>query len=144
MSAKTEKYVGQGEKYVRWGKREKEKRRSRLARSRPNVNPSSLCPISPRIPTHLCLFTLQQQCNSRLDNHYIYSLPGYCHYREEIVIMLLWLQFISEFKVISVCRHIMASIKISNHRLFRFARISRHRSITLITIYFGIPAYLDQ
>jgi hypothetical protein len=47
----------------------------------------------------------------------------------------------SEVTVISVCRHIMASIKISNHHLSRFASISRHRSITLITIYFGVPAY---
>jgi hypothetical protein len=42
---------------------------------------------------------------------------------------------------ISVCRHIMSSIKISNHRLFRFASISRHQSITHIAVYFGMLAY---
>jgi hypothetical protein len=44
---------------------------------------------------------------------------------------------------ISVCQHIMASTKISNHRLFWFASISRHQSVTHITIYFGMPAYHD-
>jgi hypothetical protein len=42
-----------------------------------------------------------------------------------------------------VCRHIMASTKIPNHRLFWFASISRHLSITHIAIYFGMPAYHD-
>jgi hypothetical protein len=42
---------------------------------------------------------------------------------------------------ISVCWHIMASTKIPNHHLFRFASISRHLSITHITVYFGMPAY---
>jgi hypothetical protein len=42
---------------------------------------------------------------------------------------------------ISVCQHIMASTKIPNHRLFRFASISRHLSITHIAVYFGMPAY---
>jgi hypothetical protein len=49
----------------------------------------------------------------------------------------------SQVTVISVYRHIMASIKISNHHLFWFAIISRHRSITLITVYFVVPAYHD-
>jgi hypothetical protein len=42
---------------------------------------------------------------------------------------------------ISVCQHIMASTKIPNHRLFRFASISRHLLITHIAVYFGMPAY---
>jgi hypothetical protein len=100
-----------------------------------------------------------------------YDYP-YCRYRDEITIIPLWLQFISQvtgisvyqhtrvsgnilshmyFSVptyrdmikISVCRHIMASIKISNHRLFWFASISRHQSITHIAVYFGMPAYHD-
>jgi hypothetical protein len=36
-------------------------------------------------------------------------------------------QVISWVTCISVCRHIVASTKISNHRLFRFASISRHQ-----------------
>jgi hypothetical protein len=54
---------------------------------------------------------------------------------------------------ISVCRRIMAIAKFQyasiswhqpkspNHRLFRFASISRHLSITHIAVYFGMPAY---
>jgi hypothetical protein len=42
---------------------------------------------------------------------------------------------------ILVCQHIMASTEIPNHRLFRFASISRHLSITHIAVYFGMPAY---
>jgi hypothetical protein len=42
---------------------------------------------------------------------------------------------------VSVYRHIRASIKIPNHRLFRFASISRHLSITHIAVYFGMPPY---
>jgi hypothetical protein len=98
-----------------------------------------------------------------------YDSP-YCRYREEITIIPPGLQFISQVSGISVClyirllsnilshmyfsmptyhgiskfsvcRHIMASTKIPNHRLFRFASISRHQSITHIAIYFGMPAY---
>jgi hypothetical protein len=107
---------------------------------------------------------------------YVYLLSGYdspyCHYREEITIIPVWLQFISQvtgisvcqhirllsnilshryfsmptyhgMSKISVCQHIIASTKISNHRLFWFASISRHQSITHIAVYFGMPAYHD-
>jgi hypothetical protein len=50
-------------------------------------------------------------------------------------------QVLSWVTCISVCRHIMASIKISNHRLFRFASLSRHQSVAHIAVYFGMPTY---
>jgi hypothetical protein len=100
-----------------------------------------------------------------------YDSP-YFHYREEITTIPPWFQFISQVSGISVCQHIrllsnvlshmyfsmptyhgmskisvcrliMASTKISNDRLLRFASISRHQSITHIAVYFGMPTYHD-
>jgi hypothetical protein len=64
------------------------------------------------------------------------SMPAY-HGKEQNVSMPT---YHGKSKIL-VCQHIMASTKIPNHRLFRFASITRHLSITHIAIYFGMPAY---
>jgi hypothetical protein len=80
---------------------------------------------------------------NRFDIHYIYPLPDY----DFLILPLLscYYGFTPYLKspFILVRRHIMASNSIFDHRLFQFTDISWHRTIYLITIYFGLPIYHD-
>jgi hypothetical protein len=73
----------------------------------------------------LCLLVWLQ---SRWDLHYIYPLPSY------------------DFSILPLLRRdyyymTMASLCISDHHLFWFVDILSHRSISPITVYFGLPTY---